>query len=185
MNGQIIDGCHTVSALFWHRASTLPDKVALREKDLGIWNEYTWSEWGEQSRLVGLGLKSLGLRRGDVCSIGSEVNKEWLFSDLGIIGIGGVVNGVYATDAPNQVEYLINDSGTRFYFVEDEEQLDKVLEVRDKTPTLEKIIIFDMEGLRKFADDQCLSFAELLELGKAQITGIAAGGRLLHRLGSK
>jgi len=170
MNEQVIDGCRTVSALFWHRACTLPDKVALREKDFGIWNEYTWSAWGEQSRLVGLGLKSLGLQRGDVCSIGSEVNKEWLFTDLGVIGIGGVVNGVYATDASNQVEYLINDSSTRFYFAEDEEQLDKVLEIRERTPTLEKVIIFDMEGLRNFADDQCLSFAELLELGKNYAT---------------
>ena len=166
MNEQVIDGCRTVSALFWQRACTLPDKVALREKDFGIWNEYTWGMWGEQSRLVGLGLKSLGLKRGDVCSIGSEVNKEWLFTDLGVIGIGGVVNGVYATDASNQVEYLINDSGTRFYFTEDEEQLDKVLEVRERTPTLEKVIIFDMDGLRNFSDEQCLSFAELLELGR-------------------
>ena len=124
MNMQVIDGCNTVSALFWHRACTFPDKVALREKDFGIWNEYTWSEWGRQSSLVGLGLKALGLERGDVCSIGSEVNKEWLFTDLGVIGIGGVVNGVYAPDASNQVEYLINDSGTRFYFADDEDQLD-------------------------------------------------------------
>ena len=65
---------------------------------------------------------------------------------------GRVTNGVYPTDAPNQVEYLITDSGTRFYFAEDEEQLDKVLEVRERTPTLEKIIIFDMEGLRNFDD---------------------------------
>ncbi|GIT40031.1 MAG: hypothetical protein Ct9H300mP8_12270 [Gammaproteobacteria bacterium] len=68
----------------------------------------------------------------------SEVNKEWMFSDLGIICAGGVTNGVYPTDAPNQVEYLITDSDTRFYFAEDEEQLDKVLEVRDRTPSLEK-----------------------------------------------
>ena len=61
----------------------------------------------------------------------TEVNKEWLFADHGIIGVGGIVNGVYPTDAPNQVEYLVNDSGTRFYFAEDEEQLDKVLEVRE------------------------------------------------------
>lgn len=163
---QEIDGCDTVAALFWHRCRQLPDKVAMREKDFGIWNEYTWSDWGEQARLVGLGLKALGLNRGDVCSVATEVNKEWLFADHGIIGVGGVVNGVYPTDAPNQVEYLVNDSGTRFYFAEDEEQLDKVLEVRERTPTLEKVIIFDMEGLRTFSDPQCMSFAELLALGR-------------------
>ena len=166
MSPQIIDGCATVARLFWKRATDLPDKIALREKDFGIWNEYTWGDWGEQARLVGLGLKALGLKRGDVCSIATDVNKEWLFADHGVIGVGGIVNGVYPTDAPNQVEYLINDRRTRFYFAEDEEQLDKVLEVRGNTPTLEKIIIFDMEGLRTFSDEQCMSFDALLALGR-------------------
>ena len=159
-------GCTTVSELFWKRATERGDKVAVREKDLGIWNEYTWADYGEQARLVGLGLKALGLERGDIVSIASEVNKEWMFADLGVICAGGVTNGVYPTDAPNQVEYLINDSGTRFYFAEDEEQLDKVLEVRDRTPTLERVVIFDMEGLRDFDDDLCMSFETLLELGR-------------------
>ena len=162
-----IDGCATVPQLFWKRVTDWGPKVALREKDFGIWNETTWSEYGEQARLVGLGLKSLGLERGDVCSIAGEVCKEWLFADLGVNCIGGVSNGVYPTDSPEQVAYLINDSGTRFYFAEDEEQLDKVLEVRERTPTLEKIIIFDMEGLRNFSDPQCMSYAELTALGTA------------------
>ncbi|MDE0441911.1 MAG: AMP-binding protein [Gammaproteobacteria bacterium] len=165
-NGTVIDGCETLPALFRKRVADLGSKVAVREKDFGIWNEYSWADYGERARLAGLGLKSLGLERGDVCSIASEVNKEWLFADLGVICIGGITNGVYPTDAPNQVEYLINDSGTRFYFAEDEEQLDKVLEVRERTPTLEKIIIFDMEGLRGLDDPMCLSFDALQDLGR-------------------
>ena len=161
-----VAGFRTVSQLFWHRVEQNADEVALREKDFGIWNEYTWRHYGEQARLTGLGLHALGLRRGEVCSIASEINKEWIFADLGIIGIGGITNGVYPTDAPNQVEYLITDSDTRFYFAEDEEQLDKVLEVRERTPTLEKIIIFDMEGLRNFDDPQCMSYDELLDIGR-------------------
>lgn len=155
-----------MARLFWHRVNSLPDKVAIREKDFGIWNEYSWDDWGEQAQLVGLGLKALGLKRGDVCSIASEINKEWMFADLGAICVGGICNGVYPTDAPNQVEYLITDSGTRFYFAEDEEQLDKVLEVRERIPTLQKVIIFDMKGLRHLDDDLCMSYEELLELGK-------------------
>lgn len=161
-----IHGCTTISQLFWKRVTENPRKIALREKNFGIWNEYTWRDYGDQARWLGHGLKALGLVRGDICSIASEVNKEWMFADLGVIGIGGVTNGVYPTDAANQVEYLITDSGTRFYFAEDEEQLDKVLQVRERTPTLSKIIIFDMEGLRDFSDPQCMSFAELLALGK-------------------
>jgi long-chain acyl-CoA synthetase len=161
-----VDGVDTVPALFWNRVTDWSDTVAIREKDFGIWNEYSWRDVGEQARLIGLGLKALGLVRGDVCSIASEVNKEWLFADLGVVCVGGVSNGVYPTDAAEQVEYLIANSGTRFYFAEDEEQLDKVLAVRERTPTLEKIIIFDMEGLRSFDDDQCISLAQLVDLGR-------------------
>ena len=161
-----VAGCTTVPELFWKRATERGDKVAIREKDFGIWNEYTWADYGEQARLAGLGLKALGLERGDVVSIASEVNKEWMFADLGVICAGAVTNGVYPTDAPNQVEYLINDSGTRFYFAEDEEQLDKVLEVRERTPTLEQVVIFDMEGLRDLDDDMCMSFEALADLGR-------------------
>ncbi len=164
-NRQVIDGCVTVPALFWKRVTEWGEKVALREKDFGIWNEYSWADYGEQARLVGLGLKALGLVRGDVCSIAGEVCREWMFADLGINCIGGVANGVYPTDSPEQVAYLIEDSGTSFYFAEDEEQLDKVLEVRDRLPTLRKIIIFDMEGLRNFRDEQCMSYDELAALG--------------------
>ena len=162
----LIDGCATIPALFHKRVADLDTKVAIREKDFGIWNEYTWADWGMHARLVANGLKALGLERGDVCSVAAEVVKEWLFADLGIICAGGVTNGVYPTDSPTQVEYLINDSGARFYFAEDEEQLDKVLEVRERTPTLEKVIIFDMEGLRKLDDPMCMSFDALLDLGR-------------------
>ena len=162
----LIDGQDTVSKLFWFRVNNDSEKIALREKDFGIWNEYTWADWGEDAQLVGLGLKALGLERGDVCSIASEINKEWMFADLGAIGVGGICNGVYPTDAPVQVEYLVNDSGTKFYFAEDEEQLDKVLEVRERTPSLQKVIIFDMKGLRHLDDDLCMSYEDLLDLGR-------------------
>ncbi len=161
-----VDGCNTISRLFWKRVNEEGDRVAIREKDFGIWNEYSWTDYGEHARLAGIGLMALGLQRGDICSIASEINKEWIFADLGSICAGAVVNGVYPTDAPDQVEYLVTDSGTKFYFAEDEEQLDKILDVRERAPTLEKIIIFDMEGLRTFDDAQCMSWQALLELGR-------------------
>jgi len=163
---QLIDGCDTAAKLFRKRVTELPEKVAVREKDFGIWNEYTWHDYGEWARHCGLGLKALGMQRGDVCSIAAEMCKEWLFADLGVVCVGGITNGVYPTDAPNQVEFLVSDSRTRFYFAEDEEQLDKILTVRASTPTLERIIIFDMEGLRHLDDDMCMSFDSLLQLGR-------------------
>ncbi len=158
--------CETVTELFLKRVADVPDRVALREKEYGVWTPVTWGEYGEQVRLCGLGLMALGMRQGDVCSVASEVQRLWMFADLGIICAGGVTNGVYPTDSPTQVEYLINDSGTRFYFAEDEEQLDKVLEVRERTPTLAYTIIMDMEGLRHLDDPKCVSWEQLIELGR-------------------
>jgi len=111
------------------------DQVAMREKSLGIWRSITWREYGERAKHVGLGLVALGLRPRDVVSIVADNCPEWLYTDLGTISVGGVTNGIYTTDSPRQVEYIVNDSGTRFFFAENEEQLDKILEVRARCPS--------------------------------------------------
>ncbi len=160
-----VDGCDTVPKLFWAKAQQRGDAVAMREKEFGLWNPITWKEYGERSKLAGLGLKSLGLNRGDVVSIISENLPEWLYTDMGTLGVGGVTNGIYTTNSAKQVEYIVNDSRTKFFFAEDEEQLDKILLSRANCPLLAKIIVFDMEGLLHFKDPQVISFDELLRLG--------------------
>ncbi len=155
----------TVGRLFWHGVQTRGPQVILRQKELGIWRAMTWAELGAAAREVGMGLAALGFEPGQVASIQSNTNREWLFADLGILGAGGVSNGIYPTDAAAQTEYLLADSGSVVAFVEDEEQLDKVLEVRERLPRLRKIIVFDMEGLRDFDDAQVMSLAALRELG--------------------
>lgn len=162
-----IDGCATVPTLFWHRVKTKAAKVAMREKDRGIWKAYTWGEYGARAKAIGMGLIALGLEPGDRAAILSDNNKEWLFCDLGILGAGGVSTGIYPTDSPAQVEYLVGDSGAKFLFVENEEQLDKILAVRERTPGLVKIIVLDMEGLRDLADPQVMPLDELYALGEA------------------
>jgi len=161
-----LDGFGTVPSLFWHRVTTRADKVAMREKDRGIWKAYTWGEYGAHAKAIGMGLIALGLEPGDRAAILSENNKEWLFCDLGVLCAAGVSTGIYPTDSPAQVEYLINDCNAKFLFAEDEEQLDKILAVRERTPGLQKIIVYDMEGLRGFNDRQVMSLAELTRLGE-------------------
>jgi long-chain acyl-CoA synthetase len=100
-----------------------------------------------------------------VVSIMADNCPEWLYTDLGTLSVGGVTNGIYTTDSARQVEYIVNDSGTRFFFAADEEQLDKILEVRGRCRELVKIVVFDTEGLHAFKDEQVMSFDELLELG--------------------
>jgi long-chain acyl-CoA synthetase len=162
-----IDGFTTVPTLFWHRVTTKARKVAMREKERGIWKSYTWGDYGARAKAIGLGLVALGLAPGDRAAILSDNNKEWLFCDLGIQCAAGVSTGIYPTDSPAQVEYLVNDSGTKFLFVEDEEQLDKILAVRERTPGLQKIVVFDMEGLRDLKDPQVMPLDELYALGEA------------------
>ena len=171
MNVQIVqkvelDGYETVPALFWRRVTTRGDKVAMREKDRGIWKAYTWKDYGEAAKAVGSGLIALGLAPGERAAILSDNNKEWLFCDLGTLCAAGVSTGIYPTDSPAQVEYLVNDCDAKYLFVEDEEQLDKILAVRERTPGLRKIIVFDMEGLRGFSDRQVMSLDDLVELGR-------------------
>jgi long-chain acyl-CoA synthetase len=156
----------TVPRYFWAKVHERGAKIALREKRFGLWTAVTWAEYGEKAKWTGLGLAALGLKRGDVVSVVAENIPEWLFTDMGTMGVGGVTNGIYTTDAAKQVEYLVNDSRTRFYFAENEEQLDKILDVRGRCPSLERIVVYDMEGLHDFQDPMVISYDELLALGK-------------------
>jgi long-chain acyl-CoA synthetase len=162
----MIHGQDTLPRLFRHVVRERGDAVAMREKDLGVWRSITWREYGERARHAGLGLVALGLQPGDVVSVIAENGPEWLYTDLGTMCVGGVTNGIYTTDSARQVEYIVNDSGTRFFFADNEEQLDKILEVRARCPHLVKIIVFDTEGLHGFKDEQVIAFTELLELGE-------------------
>src|SRR6185295_3004610 len=141
-------------------------QVALRQKDFGIWQSVSWAEFGQYAREIGMGLAALGFAPGECASVLSNTNREWIYADMGILGAGGVSNGIYPTDAPVQVEYLCADSATVYLFVEDEEQLDKALEVRARLPMLRKIIVFDMDGLRELNDPQVISLHALHATGR-------------------
>jgi long-chain acyl-CoA synthetase len=165
MTPATVHGQDTLPRLFRHVVAERGDTVAMREKELGIWRAITWRQYGERARHVGLGLVALGLRPRDVVSVMADNCPEWLYADLGTMCVGGVTNGIYTTDSARQVEYIVNDSGTRFFFAQNEEQLDKILEVAGACPQLVKIVVMDMEGLHGFRDPRVLDFAALLELG--------------------
>src|SRR3954447_7517838 len=161
-----VDGCETIPKLFWHQVKARGERTAFREKHLGIWRATSWREYGERARALGMGLVKLGLKRGDVVSILAETVPEWLYADMGTMGAGGVTNGIYPTDSAKQVDYILNDSRTRFLFVENEEQLDKFLEVRERCPSIVQVVVFDMEGLADFRDPMVMSLDELMVLGR-------------------
>ena len=160
-------GCDTLPKLFMKVSAERGDRVAMREKDFGIWQSYSWSDYREYALAIANGLLSLGLQRGDVVSIQSEDCKEWLFADVGGLLAGAVVNGVYPTYQSRQVEHALTDSSCRFLFVEDEEQLDKYLEIEDRMSAIEKVFVFDWKGLRGFEHEKVAPVEDLYEAGRA------------------
>ncbi len=156
----------TLLTYFQSHAKEHPQQVAIRHKDYGIWHDVTWSQYGEKVRQVAMGLISLGFKKGECVSIISENRPEWVYADFGIMSAGGVTAGVYATNSPEQCGYVVQNSGSRFYFAENEEQFDKTLKFRKDTPCLEKVIVMEMEGLKRFKDTLLMSFDDLLRMGK-------------------
>ncbi len=141
------------------------NRVAMRKKEYGLWHDISWNTYEEQVRHVGSALISLGFEKGDCAAIIGDNCPEWVFTAMGIQCVGGVAVGVYATNSWPQVEYVVGNSESVFFFVENEEQLDKWLMFRDKAPHLKKIIVWDTKGLRQFEDLQVMTFDELLERG--------------------
>jgi long-chain acyl-CoA synthetase len=164
----------TIAKSFLLAAETRGDEPAIREKTFGIWQPTSWRQWLQISKDIAYGLHAIDFRPGDTASIIANAVPEWVFADMGILCAGGISSGIYPTDSAAQVEYLVNDSRTTVIFVEDEEQLDKVLSCRVRCPTLRQIIVFDMEGLSGFTDPMVMSVAEFLAMGRNHIDGRAA-----------
>ena len=182
-NTRVILEGDTIPAMFWNGVEKRQDDVWLRQKELGIWRSWTWRQSGQAVRELALGLTSLGFNVGDTASILANTRVEWMLADLAILSAGGVANGVYPTDAASQVSYLCEDSSTSILFVEDEEQLDKALEVRSGLPKLRHIIVMDMTGLQQFADPMVMSFEALRKLGSVPTD--FAPGLLEERVASR
>jgi len=160
----------TLPAMFWNAVAQRGDTVFMRQKELGLWHSWTWQQTALAVKEIAHGLMALGFAPHDTASILSHTVIEWVLADLAVLSCGGVSNGVYPTDAPSQVQYLCADSHTSVLFVEDDEQLDKALEVQSQLPALRKIIVFDMEGLRDLNDPRVISLDALREAGRAHLS---------------
>ncbi|MBX3658493.1 MAG: AMP-binding protein [Ramlibacter sp.] len=170
----------TIPAMFWNAVEKRGPQVWMRQKKLGIWRSWTWQQTAEAVREIAGGLMSLGFAPGECASILSNTVIEWVLADLAVLSAGGVANGIYPTDAASQVHYLCEDSRTTVLFVEDDEQLDKALEVRAQLPGLRKIVVFDMDGLRELSDPGVISLAALRELGRDY--NVRQGDDLMRRV---
>ncbi|MBU3914864.1 long-chain fatty acid--CoA ligase, partial [bacterium] len=156
----------TVPVLFRETVKKHTDRVALRKKEFGLWHDISWNEYYKRAKYIGSALVSMGLEKGQCVSIIGDNCLEWVIADMGIQCVGGVAVGVYSTNATPQVEYTVEHSESIFFFVENEEQLDKWMNFRDRVPKLKKVIVWDLEGLRDFNDNMVITFNQLLDIGK-------------------
>ncbi len=167
--GMEINPKQTVPGVFARTVKENPDQTALRYKDLGLWHDISFASYRERVKAIGSALAAMGFQKGDKACIIGDNAVEWVVADLGIQCIGGVCVGIYSTNAWQQVEYVITHCDARFLFVENEEQLDKRLNFREKAPLLEKVIVWDTRGLTQFSDPKVMTFDQILELGRAAI----------------
>lgn len=144
-----------------------PDNVAMRKKDFGIWKELTWRDAYENVRYLSLCFLHLGLQRGDKVAIIGENEPEWFWAEFAAQAAGGISVGIYTDMVPEQVEFMFSHSESVIAVANDQEQVDKFLEIRDKIPRLKKIIYWDPKGLRNYHDPLLLSYPEAIELGKS------------------
>jgi len=154
--------------LFFKQVERKKDAVALRHKEYGVWKRISWTEYGMRAKEVAAGLIALGLQQGDRVAVLGENRPEWLFCHLGAMSAGGVTCGVYPTSAPEQVAYVVGHSEAKVLFVEDEEQVDKVLQILDQL-NVAQIIVWDPKGLWGFSHERIMFFDEYLERSREKL----------------
>jgi len=157
----------TLPGLLQRNALQLGDsKVALREKEFGIWQTITWREYYEQVRDFALGLHMLDFKKGDKLAVIGDNRPEWFYAELAVQSLGGAVVGIYPDSHPEQVEYNINHSDSRFIVAGDQEQADKILAIKDKCPNIQKTIVDDPKGMRGYDDPLLAFFKDVQKAGR-------------------
>ncbi len=163
------DKFNTFPKLLKHRSEIMPDEVALRNKDLGIWNEITWDEYNKIVSELSIGLKSIGFKQGDVLALIGDNKPEWVFFEIACHANGGMSLGVYRDTLDDEVGYLVKSAKVKFAYAEDQEQVDKLINVQKKLKTKIKVIYDDPRGLEKLKNPNVINMKDLASVGKKQL----------------
>jgi long-chain acyl-CoA synthetase len=141
------------------------DKVWMRKKELGFWREYTWREGYQTVKNFSLGLMSLGFQSGDTMAILGDNDPHWFWAELAAQAAGGVVTGVFSNCGPNEVKYFLQHSDAKVVVAQDQEQVDKILQIKNELPLVKKVIYWDAKGLRWYDDPILASFDAVSDIG--------------------
>jgi long-chain acyl-CoA synthetase len=157
----------TIPKLFFDKAQRYgAAKVAMREKEFGIWRPITWQDYFDNVKAIALGLDRLGLVKGDKVSMIGDNRPEGLWAEMGALCAGGVGVWLFQDCLLDEVQYILNHSDTRFLFAEGQEEVDKALSIRNQCPRLQRIIWDDPKGMRGYEQECLLSLQELMTLGR-------------------
>jgi long-chain acyl-CoA synthetase len=158
---------NTLPKILRHRSVSMPDTVALRDKDLGIWNEITWKQYNNNVSYLALALSKRGFKTGDVIGLIGDNKPSWLYFELAAQAVGGMSLGIYRDTLDEEVGYLINAANVNFVYAEDQEQVDKIQTI--KRPKNNKITMFyeDSRGLKELNDPHIVDMLELMNEGQA------------------
>jgi long-chain acyl-CoA synthetase len=155
----------TIPKLLLSRAKERGEKIAIREKDYGIWLSYSWRVYLENVKQFTLGLAALGFKRGDKLSVIGDNRPQGYWAQVAALCLGGIPVPLYQDAIEKELEYIIEHSGARFIVAEDQEQVDKMLALKERIPTMEMIIYDDPRGLRNYQQSFIKSFTHVQELG--------------------
>ncbi len=150
----------SIPQLLRWRVKSTGDKVALREKDFGCWNSYTWDQYYDYVRRVGLGLEKIGVQKGDIVALISDNIPETLFMALGAQSIGAISAAIYQTTMPDEIAQLLQYMNVTVVFCDDQEQVDKLVDIREQVPVVRKVIYEDPRGMRDYRSDDWFMFIE-------------------------
>ncbi len=171
MTEEYLDEIATLPGIFISTVKDCGLKVALRYKNFGIWEETTWAGYRNHVETVFHGLKSMGLQKGDVVLILSSNRPEWVYVDVACQCAGAFPLGIYADCLEPELEYALNHNSGKFIVVEDQEQADKILNIADKVPTLQKCIFIEPDGMEDYDHPILISYSELEETGRRRLSG--------------
>ena len=156
----------TLPGLLKGWAERSPDRVALRTKELGIWQEITWSSYYRRVAQAAHAMADLGIGPGDHVAILSDNRPEWVVADLAAQALGARSVGVYQTNPPEDVAYVVSHSRSKLLLCEDQEQVDKAVAIAADTPSVERVVVFDPRGTRGYADERLISWDALVDEGE-------------------
>ena len=156
----------TIPKLFVRKAREYGQRVAIREKEFGIWRPVTWAAYLENVRQFSLGLSALGLQRDDKVAMIGDNRPEGLFAEMGALCAGGVAVWLFQDALLDEVQYIVNHCDARFLVVEGQEEVDKALAIKERCPKLTRIIWDDPKGMRGYQDPALIRFTELQQLGR-------------------